>query len=136
MTTQAINGSTVLVIVEDPSTPGTFIPVAEQDKLSSETSRNLVKADSKDSDHTEWIYGKQDDTVSLDAAYIPSDAGYSAIKDAITNKTTITIRRSEGGTAVEEATAFVKSIKNDFPDDDKSTVSIDFQLSTAWTAVV
>ncbi len=128
-----MDGSLILVLVE--TTTGTFTPVAEQTGLSWESTRNLIEATSKDSDHTKWVYGKKDDTVSLEAAYVPTDTALKAIQTAKKAGATIILRRSEDGTAVEEAEALVSSISGDAPDGDKATVSISFQLNEEWQVV-
>ena len=95
----------------------------------------LIEASSKDDDHTKWIYGKQDDTFSLEAAYVPDNEAYLAIKAALANGEFIMLRRSENGTDVEEAEALVSNVSGDAPDNDKATISIEFQLNEAWTPV-
>jgi TP901-1 family phage major tail protein len=133
---KGMDGASVLVLVNlgDDVNPN-WVAVAEQTSLSTETSRNLIEATSKDSDHTKWIYGKQDDTVSLESLYVPDDTAFKAIEDALKNKETIILRRSENGEDVEEATAFVSQISKEWPDNDTSTCSVDFQLDEPWTLV-
>jgi TP901-1 family phage major tail protein len=131
----AKDGASVLVLVPDPNSPGSYIPVAEQTNLSRESSRNLIEASSKDSDHTKWIYGKKDDTVELEALYVPNDAAMQALRNAQENKEIVVLRRTEDGTAVEQAEALVSTISDEFPDNDVSTVSVEFQLNTSWTPV-
>lgn len=133
---KGIDGAAVLVLVNlgDDVTPN-WMPVAEQTNLSTESTRNLIEASSKDSDHTKWIYGKQDDTVSLEALYVPNDAAFKALGDAMKNKKTVVLRRTENGTDIEEATALVSTISKEWPDNDASTVSVEFQLDEPWTPI-
>lgn len=133
---KGIDGAAVLVLVNlgDDVTPN-WTPVAEQTNLSTESTRNLIEASSKDSDHTKWIYGKQDDTVSLEALYVPNDAAFKALEDAMKNKETVVLRRTENGTDIEEATALVSTISKEWPDNDASTVSVEFQLDEPWTPI-
>lgn len=133
---KGIDGAAVLVLVNlgDDVTPN-WMPVAEQTNLSTESTRNLIEASSKDSDHTKWIYGKQDDTVSLEALYVPNDAAFKALEDAMKNKETVVLRRTENGTDIEEATALVSTISKEWPDNDASTVSVEFQLDEPWTPI-
>lgn len=128
-----MDGSLILVLVETAA--NTFTPVAQQTGLSWESTRNLIEMTSKDSDHTKWAYGKKDDTVSLEAAYVPDDTAYLALKTAMKNGTSVVLRRSEDGENVEEAEALVSSISADAPDGDKATVSIEFQLNEEWQTV-
>lgn len=133
---KGIDGAAVLVLVNlgDDVTPN-WTPVAEQTNLSTESTRNLIEASSKDSDHTKWIYGKQDDTVSLEALYVPNDAAFKALEDAQKNKEPVVLRRTENGTDIEEATALVSTISKEWPDNDASTVSVEFQLDEPWTPI-
>ncbi|RKH76976.1 hypothetical protein D7X99_33070 [Corallococcus sp. AB032C] len=133
---KGIDGAAVLVLVNlgDDVTPN-WTPVAEQTNLSTESTRNLIEASSKDSDHTKWIYGKQDDTVSLEALYVPNDAAFKALEDAMKNKESVVLRRTENGTDIEEATALVSTISKEWPDNDASTVSVEFQLDEPWTPI-
>lgn len=133
---KGIDGAAVLVLVNlgDDVTPK-WTPVAEQTNLSTESTRNLIEASSKDSDHTKWIYGKQDDTVSLEALYVPNDAAFKALEDAMKNKESVVLRRTENGTDIEEATALVSTISKEWPDNDASTVSVEFQLDEPWTPI-
>lgn len=133
---KGIDGAAVLVLVNlgDDVTPN-WTPVAEQTNLSTESTRNLIEASSKDSNATKWIYGKQDDTVSLEALYVPNDAAFKALEDAMKNKESVVLRRTENGTDIEEATALVSTISKEWPDNDASTVSVEFQLDEPWTPI-
>lgn len=135
----AMNGTSVLVLAQT-GTDGTtgdpiYTAVGEQTNLSTESTTNMIAADSKDSGHTKWLPGKQDDTASLEALYVPSDTAYKAIETAKKNGELIYLRRSEDGVNVEEAPAYVQSISKNFPDNDNSTVTLSFQLNDFWTAL-
>lgn len=128
----AIDGAAVLVLAD---VGGVYTPVAEQQGLSRESSRNMIETSHKQADHTQWIYGKKDDTLTLDALYVPGDAAMQTLRAAMGNKTVIVIRRSENGTEIEQATALISTISDEWPDNDASTVSVEFQLSSSWEAV-
>lgn len=129
----AMDGKNILVLADTGA--GVYAAVAEQTNVSWESTTNLISADSKDSDHTKWIPGKKDDTLSLEAAYVPDDTAYQAIKDAKAAGTSVILRRSESGVEVEEAEAFVSTISGEGPDNDKATISIEFQLNEDWATV-
>lgn len=133
---KAIDGAQVLVIVNmgDDTTPD-WQPVAEQTNLSIENTRNLIEATSKESDHTKWIYGKKDGTTSLEKLYVPNDSAFMAIEDAQKNGETVILRRTEDGENIEEAEALVETISKEFPDNDASTCTADFQLDEDWHEV-
>lgn len=129
----AMDGKNILVLAE--SAPDTFAAVAEQTGLSWESTTNMIEASSKDDGHTKWIAGKKDDTLSLEAAYVPGDDAYKSLKAAQANGELVVLRRSESGLEVEEAAAYVTSISGDAPDNDRATVSIEFQLNESWTEI-
>ena len=133
---KGMDGAMVLIMVNlgDVSVPD-WQAVAEQTSLSTETSRNMIEASSKDSDHTKWLYGKQDDTCSFEKLYVPNDSAFMAIDDAQKNKETVLLRRSENGQEVEETTALVSTIAKEYPDNESSTCSGEFQQDEAWTPV-
>ena len=133
----ALDGAQVLVLVpvDDGSGATEYIPVAEQTSLSMENTHNLIDASSKDNTHTKWLYGKEDNTLSLEALYVPGDKALKALKDAKKNREKVILRRSEEGTEVEEAEALIETISYEWPDNDNSTVSVDFQLNEAWQEV-
>src|SRR5690554_1363062 len=133
---KGIDGASVLLMVNmgDDETPN-WTAVAEQTGLSTENSRKLIEASSKDSDHTKWSYGKQDGTVTLESLYVPNDAAFKAIEEAMNNKEIVILRRTENGEDIEEATALVSTISKEWPDNDASTCSAEFQLDEPWTPI-
>lgn len=132
----AMNGSDVLILANTGTaeTP-VWTAVAEQTGLSMESDRNLIEVSSKNYDHAQFVYGRASDTLTLEGMYVPGDAGLKALRDSMKNKVPVKVRRSEGGTQIEEAEALIGALSLDFPDDDTSTVSIDMTLNTAFTAV-
>lgn len=133
---KGMDGAQVLVLVDmGENGESDWQACAEQTNLSSETTRNMIEASSKDSDHAKWLYGKQESSVSLEKLYTPNDSAFMAIEDAMNEKETIVLRRTENGEDVEEATALVESISKEFPDDDASTCEAEFQLNERWRSV-
>lgn len=132
---QGKSGADILLLAEDPANPGTYLEAAKQTDLTRDKSANMIETTSKQDDHTDYIYGKKDDTVSLDALFVPNDAGQQALKDAIDNEDRIKIRRSEDGTEVEEADALVENVSETFSDNSASEFSADFQLTSTFTSV-
>lgn len=112
-----------------------FQVVAEQTGLTDENSRNLIEETSKDNDHTKWLYGKADGTMSVEGMYVPDDAALDALRDARKNAEKVLVRRQEEGSEVEECTCLVESIEEDWPDNDSSTYSIELQKNEEWQAI-
>lgn len=125
----AVNGTQILLLAK---TGSTYTAIAEQTGLSLESSSNLIEVSSKNSNHTKFIYGREDDTLSLEALYVPGDAGLKALTDSRKNRVPVVIRQSENGVDVEEAQALVEKISVEYPDDDVATVSVDLQLIESW----
>ncbi|MFS8573317.1 MAG: phage tail protein [Clostridia bacterium] len=136
---EGLNGSAVLVLVQTGTDPTSgqpiFEAVAKQTGLSDETSRELIDDSAKGDDHVSHLYGRAESSVELEAAYVPNDTAFQALRQAYLNKEDVVLRRTENGTEVEEARAKIESISRDFPDNDRSTVTISFQLQEFWRPV-
>jgi len=130
--TLAIDGASVLLLVNVNGTP---TAVGEQTNLSNSAEREMIDASHKQRDHTFFVYGKQDDTLSLESLYITGDAGLTALRSAQLTKTPVILRRSESGSAVQENTGLVASIEDTWPDNDVATVSVEIQLIDFWTTL-
>lgn len=131
----ALNGTQVLLMVFDATAnegAGEYVSVAEQTGLSMEESVNLIEASSKESDHTKWLYGKSDGTLSLEALYVPNDRGLALLKQAKKERKPILVRRDEAGQPIEQVEALIETISTEFPDNDNATVSVDLQLNGNW----
>jgi len=132
----AISGSSVLLLANTGTTASpNYVEVAEQTNLSVETTNNLIDASHKGSDHEKFLYGKQGDTISLESAFVPSDSAMNALRDAAENNVKILVRRYRDGVEVEEATALVESVSDEYPDNDRATTSIELTLNESWQSV-
>jgi TP901-1 family phage major tail protein len=124
----AINGSAVLLIVNG-------VEVAAQTGLSIEESNEMIEASHKQSTYASYLYGRTEGSLSLEALYVPTDAGFQALKNAFKNKEVVTVRISENGTAVEEADALIESMSREYPDNDVATISVELKLNEAFTTL-
>ncbi len=131
-----INGADVLLLVDVGVSSPSFVIAAGQRDVTFDESNNLIDISSKDTGRIEEVLmGRLTQTVSLDMLFINGDAGYLALKDASRNGTAITIRRRFQGADIEDATAFVETRSETFPDQDAGLVSLAFRLSGAWVLV-
>lgn len=80
-----------------------------------------------------WEYGRLEQSLSLEALYVPDDLGYQKLDEACENGKMIMIRKYEEGVAVKEADALVEKISERDPDQEACTVSIDLAISGTWT---
>jgi TP901-1 family phage major tail protein len=138
-----LTGNDVLFYVQTARDAATgtaaFEELGWQTDGSWETSRNLIDISVKNDDHTQFAYGRKDDTLSIEA-YYPNlaeagNAAYKALKNAFDNKDIVTIRRYELGVPAEEADCLVSTFSPSFPNDDAATVSIELQLTENWQPV-
>ncbi|HEY8414808.1 MAG TPA: phage tail tube protein [Thermaerobacter sp.] len=136
---EGLNGSAVLVLVQTGTDPTSgqpiFEAVAKQTNFSDETSRELIDDSAKGDDHVSHLYGRAETSAELEAAWVPNDAAFQALRQAYLNKEDVILRRTENGTDVEEARAKIENISREFPDNDRSTVTISFQLQEHWRQV-
>jgi len=131
-----INGADVLILVDVGVSAPSFVVAAGQRDVTFDESNNLIDISSKDTGRIEEVLmGRLTQTVTLDMLFINGDAGYLALKDASRNGTAITIRRRFQGADVEDATAFIETRSETFPDQDAGLVSLAFRLSGAWVVV-
>ena len=131
-----INGADVLLLVDVGVSAPSFVIAAGQRDVTFDESNNLIDISSKDTGRIEEVLmGRLTQTVTLDMLFINGDAGYLALKDASRNGTAITIRRRFQGADIEDATAFVETRSETFPDQDAGLVSLAFRLSGAWVVV-
>ncbi len=131
-----INGADVLLLVDVGISAPSFVIAAGQRDVTFDESNNLIDISSKDTGRIEEVLmGRLTPTVTLDMLFINGDAGYLALKDASRNGTAITIRRRFQGADIEDATAFVETRSETFPDQDAGLVSLAFRLSGAWVVV-
>jgi len=128
----AKDGASVLLLVNVGGVP---TAIAEQTGLTATTEREMIEATHKQNDHTKFLYGKRDDTLTLESLYIANDAGMNELRRAYGAKESVILRRSDDGVHVEQAEALITSIEDDWPDNDTSTISVEFQLNEAWTTL-
>jgi len=132
----AMNGTDILLLV---NTGTVLIPVYEvvgsQRDVSFEETDAGVDYSSKDSRAQRVGCGRYASTLSLDALYVPTDAAYQQIQNAIRNGTLIQVLRQEGGVSLETASARVDKLGAAGPDQAEATVSIDLTIDGEWTEV-
>lgn len=130
-----MNGSDVLLLVEDPAMPGTYIAVGSQRGVTFEESNDMIDVSSKDSRAQRVLPGRYSATVSLEHLYVPNDTAYTTIKNAARNGAPVTIVRQEAGTNLEKASAYVEKLSGEFPDQGEATISVDLTVDGEWSAL-
>lgn len=131
-----MNGSDFLVLVNT----GTVVaPVYEavgcQRDATIEEASESIDYSCKDSRAQRVDYGRYSSTLSLDGLYVPTDAGYQALKAANRDGTMILIAREYNDIATEIAEAKVDSISESYPDQAEATISVSFTIDDFWSEV-
>lgn len=131
-----INGSTVLLQFRTGTGPDVYTTVAGQQGASIERERTMIATSGKEDADATFAAGRRSSTVSLEGLVLASDVSRVAILAAFNSSTGEgRIRRSAiGAEAATQATVLVSSLSEDFPDDDASTWTAEFQVTGAWGA--
>jgi TP901-1 family phage major tail protein len=132
----AQSGTLVLILVEDPASAGSYRAIGGQRGADISRTADLIDASTKDDPNTDFLPGRLNSTISMDAVYLPNDNAIADLKSAYESKTQVTIRKQDAGTAIEEAIAYVVDISESHPDNDVATYSIELQVvGGGWSAV-
>jgi TP901-1 family phage major tail protein len=132
----AMNGTDILLLV-NTGTPGvpTYEVVGSQRDVTFEEADAGIDISSKDSRAARVLPGRYSATISLDALYVPTDAAYQSLKDALRAGDLIQVLRQENGVSLETATARIDSMSEAGPDQGEATVSIALTIDGEWTEV-
>lgn len=129
----AMNGTDILLLV-NTGTPGSpvYEVVGSQRDAAFEETTDEIDVSSKDGRAKRVLPGRYSATISLDALYVPSNAAYQALQDAMRNGTLIKVLREEAGVSLEEANALVTSLSEAGPDQGEATVSTALTIDGEW----
>lgn len=132
----AMNGTDILLLVNTgmPSVPVYEVVGSQRDVTFDETTEE-IDVSSKSSRAKRVLPGRYSSEISLEALYVPSDAAYLALKDAMRNGTLIKVLRQESGVSLEEATAMIGALGEAGPDQGEATVSIKLTVDGEWAEV-
>jgi hypothetical protein len=133
----AINGTEVLVLVNTgtPAIP-IYEAVGSQRDASFDEGDAGIDFSSKDTRAQRVGCGRYSATLSLDALYVWTDAGYRALRDALRDGELILVARQEEGATLETADARIDSISGSFPDQGEATISVALTIDGFWTELV
>lgn len=132
-----INGSVVLLQFRTGTAPDVYTTVAGQRGLSISRERTMIETSAKDDNDATFIGGRRSSTVSLDGLVLASDTSRAAIEAAFDASPTVNgrIRRTAiGAEAARQAEVIISSMELEFPDDEESTWTAEFQVTGPWTA--
>lgn len=133
----AINGSDILLLVNTgtPAVP-VYEAVGSQRDVTFDESTESIDVSSKDSRARRVLPGRYSASLSLDALYVWSDAGYRALRDAMRDGEMILVARQDDGVTVETADAVITSLSESFPDQGEGEISISMDIDSFWTELV
>ena len=133
----AMNGSDVLLLVNTgtPTVP-VYEAVGAQRDVSFEESTEEIDVSSKDSRAKRVLAGRYSSSLSLEALYVWSDAGFQALRDAKRDGELVLVARQEEGATMETADALITNLSSEFPDQGEATISIDLSVDGFWSELV
>ncbi len=124
-----MKGVDILILV-DTGTEGTpqWTPVGGQRGATLSESVDTIETTHKASGgYKTYEAGLIDWTISCDGVYIPDDAGYKALVDAMRQRKKVKVRWQEAGQATYEGLAIVTSRDLEGPHDGEATYSMELQ---------
>lgn len=130
-----VNGTDIIVQVQDPVTSG-YLTIASQRGATFTETTAPIDASSKERREFVGLPGRYTSNISMEYLYIPTSSGYATLKAAMRDGEYVRLRRSEFGNATDQALAIITSLGEAAPDQDVAVVTADFQLTTAWEGVV
>jgi hypothetical protein len=129
-----MNGTDILLLV---NTGTVLVPVWEvvgsQRDATFDEATAEIDVSSKTSRAKRVIPGRYSANVSLEALYVPSDAAYTVLKNAMRDGDGVQILRQEEGVSLESADAIVTTLSEKGPDQDAAVVSISLVIDGEWT---
>lgn len=125
-----MNGTETLILV-DTDGAGTFAAVASQTNASISETNAVLDESTKAQRERRVGAARYEATYSFEALFVPTDAGFQALKAAMRNGTKIKLREERSGVAVEEVSAVITDMTRDYPDQDNATISLEAAVDGA-----
>lgn len=131
-----MNGTDVLLLVNTgtPTVP-VYEVVGSQRDVTFEKTTEEVNFNSKDSRFTRVGAGRDKQTLSLEALYVPDNDAYLALEAAREDGELILVAKQVEGVTVATAQALITSLSEQFPDQAEATISIAMTIDGTWTEV-
>lgn len=131
-----VKGVDLLIFVEDPNKPGSYIVVGGQRGAKLSESVETIEVTNKlSSGYKEYEYGFGEWKISADGVYIKDDAAYTLLKDAMRNKQKVKVRVKEKDKFTEEGLALVTSRELEGDYDGEATYSLELTGTGPLTPV-
>lgn len=132
----AMNGSEILLLVNTgtPAVPVYEVVGSQRDSTFDEATEE-IDVSSKDSRAKRVLPGRYSSSISLDGLYVPDDACYLALREAMRDGELILVARQETGVVLETADALITSLSQSFPDQGEAAISIALTIDGFWAEV-
>lgn len=132
----AKNGADLLILANTgtPEIPA-YSVVGSQRDCTIDEATDTIDVSSKDSRAQRVLPGRYSSNLSLDALYVPTDAAYQALKDAMRDGTMILVARQEDDVVVETAQAKIDTLSEKHPDQAEAVVSLALTIDGFWVEV-
>jgi TP901-1 family phage major tail protein len=125
----------VILVITGTDLVPVYAAVGCQRDATIEESTATIDVSCKDSRAQRVLPGRYSGTISFDALYVPTDAGYIALKNAMRDGTLIKLAREDEDVVTEWIDAVVESISEAFPDQDAAVYSVSLTIDGFWTEV-
>lgn len=128
-----VNGTDWLLWVEIIGVP--TLLAAQRDLNISEANETI---DFSTKDQREMVLqgGRYSSEITMDAAFIPTDAAYLELRALVRSGAIATVRTKNAGANDEEATCIVTGLDRSYPDQGASVVSLTLAVTGAWAAAI
>jgi hypothetical protein len=123
----AMNGTDIVLWVDGNA-------VGSQRDMSIDETTAEIDASSKDQREGRYLPGRYGSTMTLDALYVPSNAAYLALRDAMRNGTFVEVVVIEEGVVLESADAIVTALGRKAPDQDVAVINCGLRIDGAWVS--
>jgi hypothetical protein len=130
-----LNGTDMLVSVQQPAGTGPYIVVGSQRGVNVDEKTAKIDVSSKLSRNEISLPGRYSAQMSLDAIYIPSHSGFLAMQTAMRAGNYVRVQKVQLGVPLEYANCVITSLSEDFPDQSAALIKATFDVSDGWTVL-
>jgi predicted secreted protein len=125
----ALNGSAILLLVNlgTPTVP-IYEAVGSQRGVTLAETTEEIDVSSKDGQAGRYLPGMYQAIISLDSLYVPDDAAFLLLRNALRSRTMVRLWIMENGNIVEGADAFVTRLSRNAPDQGETTISCTLRI--------
>jgi predicted secreted protein len=128
-----VNGTDILISIENPAASGTYLVIGSQRGATFAEQTAPIDFSSKNDRKGKFGPGRYTSTMSLEHLYVPSASGQTVLRNAMRDGTYVRAQRQEFGGPLESARCVVTNFSTSAPDQDAAVVSVELQVTGAWS---